>query len=108
MIRAIQSGVDRVEIGLPCSTLDSRRPSITLVSAICPGWIGLYARARTYVCKKGEGDFFLMREGKTLSTLSTISNKDKVIVFKRVLVSRVVDRVGCFLSGVGFQGVEHD
>lgn len=107
-IHAVLSGVSRVCPVLRSATLSSSRPSILLVPAICPGWIGLYARARVYVCKSGAFLFFLMREGKTLSTISTLSSKEHVIVFKRVLMDRVVDRVGRFCPGLGFQGVDSD
>lgn len=104
----ILSGVSRVCPGSGFATLDSATPSITRVSAICPGCLGLYARARARVYKSLEPEKFLMRELKTLSTLDTLDNSLEVIVFKGFLVSRVVSRVGLFCLGLGFQGVQGD
>jgi len=102
------SGVSRVCPGVGFATLDRRSPYSARVSAICPGCLGLYARARARVYESLPSEIFLMREQITLSTLDTLSSKRKVIVFKGVLVSRVLSRVARFLSRVGFTGVNHD
>lgn len=98
------SWVSRVAIGLHFSTLDRFHPSISRVSATCPGCLGLGAGARAYVYKSLSPVFFLMREQITLSTLDTLSSKVKVIVFKGVLLSRVVSRVAVFCLGLVFSG----
>lgn len=108
IIAALSSGVSRVCLVSGFSTLDNFKPSISRVLAACPGCLGLCARARAYVYKSTASVFFLMREQNTLSTLDTLSRKNKVFVFKRISVSRVVSRVGLFLSGVGFMGVNRD
>lgn len=96
------SGVSRVEIGLMLPTIDICKPRHSCVLAICPGCLGLGARARTYVYKYFLPVFSFMREQITLSTLDTLDIKLKVFDFKRFLMSRVVSRVGLFLSRVGF------
>lgn len=105
---AFSSGVSRVCLVLGFSTLDNFRPSNSRVIAVCPGCLGLYARARAGMYISPVSVFFLMREQITLSTLDTLSSKRKVIVFKGVLLSRVLSRVGRFLSRVGFKGVDSD
>lgn len=105
---AVSSGVSRGCLVLASATLDNLKPSISRVPAVCPGCLGLDARARAYVYINPVSVFSFMREQITLSTLDTLSNKREVIVFKGVLVSRVVSRVGCFLSRVGFMGVDSD
>lgn len=96
------SGVSRVAIGLHLSTIDSCKPRHSCALAICPGCLGLGARARAYVYKYCLPVFSFMREQITLSTLDTLDIKLKVFDFKRFLMSRVVSRVGLFLSRVGF------
>lgn len=98
------SGVSSVAIGLPFSTLDSFSCSILRVLATCPGCLGLYAPARVRVYKSLFCVFSFMREEITLSTLDTLSSNKQETVFKRVLMSRVMSRVGLFLSGVGISG----
>lgn len=105
---AVSSGVSRVCLVLVFSTLDSFGPSISLVSAVRLGCLGLYARARACMYISPVSVFFLMREQITPSTLDTLSSKRKVIVFKGVLLSRVLSRVGRFLSRVGSKGVDSD
>lgn len=107
-MNSILSGVSRVCPGSGFSTLDSGKPSNARVSAICPGCLGLYARARARVYKSYAPEKFLMREQKTLSTLDTLDKTLEPIVFKGFLVSRVVSRVGRFCLGLVFQGVTGD
>lgn len=104
MIRAIQSGVDRVAIGLPCSTLDSRKLSITLVPAFCPGWIGLYARARAYACKKGEGDFFSCVKGKPYQPYPPYPIKIKSLFLKEFWCLGLWIGLAVFCPGLVFRG----
>ena len=105
---AVSSGVSRVCLVLASATLDNLKPSISRVLAVCPGCLGLDARARAHVYINPVSVFSFMREQITLSTLDTLSSKEEVIVFKGVLVSRVVSRVGRFCLGLGFQGVQGD
>lgn len=103
-MRDYLSGVSRVCLGSRISTIDNFGPSTARVIGACPGCLGLCARARAYVYKSLFRVFSFMRELKTLSTLDTLSRKIKVTVFKRVLMSRVLSRVGRFLSRVGISG----
>lgn len=101
---AFSSGVSMPCLVLASTTLDNFKPSISRVLATCRGCLGLYARARTYIYRSLIPVFFLMREQITLSTLDTLSSKVKVIVFKGVLLSRVVSRVAVFCLGLVFSG----
>lgn len=106
-LRPVLSGVSSPVLGLHFQTLSIYSPLFTRPLQSCLGCLGLYARAGArYLSSPIK--FFLMREQITLSTLDTLSSYIKVIVFIRVLMSRVVSRVGLFLSGVLIQGDFHD
>src|SRR5690606_5517878 len=73
------SGVSWVCQGLGFATLDGRSPYSARVSAICPGCLGLYARARARVYERAVAVIFFMREKNTLVTLDTLSRRREVI-----------------------------
>lgn len=99
------SGVSRVCPGFGFATLDSRSLYSARVSAICPGCLGLYARARARVCERAVDVFFFMREENTLVTLDTLSRRIEVIDFKGIEVSRVCLGLWVFCLGLVFSGV---
>lgn len=99
------SGVSRVCLGLQNQTLDSYSPRVREAGVQVSRVAGVFTRARACIYRNLFCCFFFMREPKTLVTLDTLDSCLKVIVFKRVLLSRVVSRVGPNLSRVGFEGV---
>lgn len=99
------SGVSRVCPGFGFATLDRRSPYSARVSAICPGCLGLYARARMRVYERAVAVVFFMREKNTLVTLDTLSKRREVIDFKGVEVSRVCLGLWVFCLGLVFSGV---
>jgi len=99
------SGVSRVCLGLQNQTLDSYSPRARAAGVQVSRVARVFTRARACIYRNRLWCFLFMREGKTLSTLDTLDSYKKVFVFKRVLLSGVVSRVGLFLSRVGKQGV---
>lgn len=99
------SGVSRVCLGLQNQTLGSYSPRVRAAGVQVSRVAGVFTRARACIYRNRLWCFFFMREQKTLSTLDTLDIYKKVFVFKRVLLSGVVSRVGRFLSRVGKQGV---
>ena len=96
--------VSRVCLGLRTQTLVSCSPRVRALGAQVSRVAWVFTRARACIYRNLLCCFFFMREPKTLVTLDTLDNCLKVIVFKRVLLSRVVSRVGQNLSRVGFEG----
>ncbi len=99
------SGVSRVCLGLQNQTLDSYSPRVRGAGVQVSRVAGVFTRARACIYRNRLWCFLFMREEKTLVTLDTLDSYKKVFVFKRVLLSGVVSRVGRFLSRVGKQGV---
>ena len=99
------SGVSRVCLGLQNQTLDSYSPRARAAGVQVSRVARVFTRARACIYRNRLWCFFFMREQKALSTLDTLDSYKKVFVFKRVLLSRVVSRVGPNLSRVGFEGV---
>ena len=99
------SGVSRVCLGLQNQTLDSYSPRVRAAGVQVSRVARVFTRARACIYRNRLWCFFFMREQKTLSTLDTLDSYKKVFVFKRVLLSGVVSRVGRFVSRVGKQGV---
>lgn len=97
--------VSRVCLGLQNQTLVSCRPRFRGLGGQVSRVAGVCTRTRACIYRNLFCCFFFMREPKTLATLDTLDNCLKVIVFKRVLLSRVVSRVGLNMSRVGFEGV---
>jgi len=99
------SGVSRVCLGLQNQTLDSYSPRVRAAGVQVSRVARVFTRARACIYRNRLWCFLFMREQKTLSTLDTLDSYKKVFVFKRVLLSGVVSRVGGFVSRVGKQGV---